>query len=217
MTILMLIHSSTCWNYMRYDFHSFLFCIQVAFFLLLNIKAEKIDYMYAEISLYDFAVICYTPVFFCQASTYFPSFATPQFSLFLQQQEAGVDVPLKVNREILRSLEKSEVCVLLLAMRLLFLSLSFLFLLFLFLFLLFLFFFFKYHLCLQIFIVPGSSPFVPTRYYRTMAPSLPVVLCATCNHFFLEDDFEVAAIHKNVCPMCRAPARDTLAAANLLF
>lgn len=77
--------------------------------------------------------------------------------------------------------------------------------------------YFLFNTTIQIYVMPSNSPFSPTKYYRNMAPSIPIVHCTVCFHFFLEDDFEIAAIQRSVCPVCRASAKDTLGAANLLF
>ena len=38
-----------------------------------------------------------------------------------------------------------------------------------------------------------------------MLPDVPLVLCHGCNHFFHEEDWELALMQKNECPFCRAP------------
>ena len=36
-----------------------------------------------------------------------------------------------------------------------------------------------------------------------MLPDVPLVLCHGCNHFFHEEDWELALMQKNECPFCR--------------
>eukprot|EP01116_Phalansterium_solitarium_P016577 TRINITY_DN3872_c0_g3_i3.p1 TRINITY_DN3872_c0_g3~~TRINITY_DN3872_c0_g3_i3.p1 ORF type:complete len:1186 (+),score=383.77 TRINITY_DN3872_c0_g3_i3:201-3758(+) len=84
--------------------------------------------------------------------------------LDLYEQEQRQE-PLKVNREILLSLKKTEV-----------------------------------------FIKRWPSPSLKTQYYRSMVPQIPVILCPSCNHFFHEEDYEIASIQKKRCPVCRCPS-----------
>ena len=44
------------------------------------------------------------------------------------------------------------------------------------------------------------------EYYRNMLPDVPIVLCHSCNHFFHEEDWELAVMSKGKCPFCRADA-----------
>ena len=37
-----------------------------------------------------------------------------------------------------------------------------------------------------------------------MLPDVPVVCCHSCNHFFHEEDWELAVMAKGTCPFCRA-------------
>ena len=39
-----------------------------------------------------------------------------------------------------------------------------------------------------------------------MLPDVPLVLCHSCNHFFHEEDWELAVMQKGACPFCRTPA-----------
>eukprot|EP01064_Diplonema_japonicum_P000248 TRINITY_DN10184_c2_g1_i1.p1 TRINITY_DN10184_c2_g1~~TRINITY_DN10184_c2_g1_i1.p1 ORF type:complete len:1221 (+),score=188.38 TRINITY_DN10184_c2_g1_i1:64-3726(+) len=41
-------------------------------------------------------------------------------------------------------------------------------------------------------------------YFRNVIPDLPVVLCASCNHFFHEDDYEYEYLKAGGCPFCGA-------------
>eukprot|EP00760_Papus_ankaliazontas_P010181 PhM_4_TR1421/c0_g1_i1/m.66679/K19656/IFT122; intraflagellar transport protein 122 len=53
---------------------------------------------------------------------------------------------------------------------------------------------------------PGSETgIVRPRYYRNMVPEVSIVQCASCNHFFHEEDFEFECLKSNGCPYCRAP------------
>ena len=36
-------------------------------------------------------------------------------------------------------------------------------------------------------------------------PQVPVVLCHSCNHFFHEEDWDMAVMQKGCCPFCKAP------------
>ncbi len=62
----------------------------------------------------------------------------------------------------------------------------------------------------EVFIRKWVSPSTPTQYYRLMVPEIPVVLCSSCNHFFHEDDYEIASIQKRRCPLCRVSSDLTL-------
>jgi len=54
----------------------------------------------------------------------------------------------------------------------------------------------------DIFIVKWPSPSLPWEFYRNMLPDVPVVLCHECNHFFHEEDWELAVMQKKQCPFC---------------
>jgi intraflagellar transport protein 122 len=56
----------------------------------------------------------------------------------------------------------------------------------------------------EVFIRSWPNQSLPTQYYRTVIPDLPIVLCSTCNHFFHEEDYEFHVLQKNQCPFCRA-------------
>ncbi|EOD05754.1 hypothetical protein EMIHUDRAFT_219810 [Emiliania huxleyi CCMP1516] len=51
---------------------------------------------------------------------------------------------------------------------------------------------------------PTHSSLEP-EYYRSMVPEVPVVLCKACNHFFYEEDWELAVMQQQACPFCAAP------------
>ena len=38
-----------------------------------------------------------------------------------------------------------------------------------------------------------------------MLPDVPLVLCHGCNHFFHEEDWDMAVMQKGCCPFCKAP------------
>eukprot|EP01105_Mastigella_eilhardi_P005329 TRINITY_DN1705_c0_g2_i1.p1 TRINITY_DN1705_c0_g2~~TRINITY_DN1705_c0_g2_i1.p1 ORF type:complete len:1309 (-),score=346.84 TRINITY_DN1705_c0_g2_i1:47-3835(-) len=58
----------------------------------------------------------------------------------------------------------------------------------------------------EVFIATWSSPYMKTQYYKTVLPEEHVVMCHGCNHFFMEDDFELLIIQKGFCPFCHTPA-----------
>ena len=59
----------------------------------------------------------------------------------------------------------------------------------------------------EVLIVRSSTPALPTRYYRNvLVDAVPIVLCSHCNHFFHEEDYEVAVLQKGHCPFCRSAA-----------
>eukprot|EP00041_Stephanoeca_diplocostata_P034387 m.1171057 g.1171057 ORF g.1171057 m.1171057 type:complete len:1193 (+) comp24511_c0_seq1:191-3769(+) len=41
------------------------------------------------------------------------------------------------------------------------------------------------------------------RYYRNVIPDVTVILCASCNHLFHTDDFELQLLQQKACPFCR--------------
>mmetsp|Transcript_26127 Transcript_26127/g.60322 ORF Transcript_26127/g.60322 Transcript_26127/m.60322 type:complete len:1204 (+) Transcript_26127:58-3669(+) len=59
---------------------------------------------------------------------------------------------------------------------------------------------------LDVFIQKWPSPGKSRNYFRNMLPDVPIVLCESCNHMFLEEDFELAFLQKNACPFCRTAA-----------
>jgi len=48
----------------------------------------------------------------------------------------------------------------------------------------------------------------PLEFYRNMLPDVPVVCCHNCNHFFHEEDWELAIMSKGQCPFCRCKVPD---------
>jgi len=56
----------------------------------------------------------------------------------------------------------------------------------------------------DVFLVQWPSPALPCEFYRNMLPDVPVVLCHECNHFFHEEDWELAVMQKKQCPFCQA-------------
>jgi intraflagellar transport protein 122 len=56
----------------------------------------------------------------------------------------------------------------------------------------------------EVFVRKWPSPGVRNEYFKLMVPEIPVILCPACNHFFHEEDFEMASIQKRRCPVCRA-------------
>ena len=56
----------------------------------------------------------------------------------------------------------------------------------------------------EVFIYRWPSPGLRNQYFRLMLPDVPVILCASCNHLFHEEDFEFAVLQKLCCPFCRA-------------
>ena len=57
----------------------------------------------------------------------------------------------------------------------------------------------------DVFVVQWPAPALGYDFYRNMMPEVPVVLCHSCNHFFHEEDWEMAVMQKAACPFCRAP------------
>ena len=48
-------------------------------------------------------------------------------------------------------------------------------------------------------------PPLPTPARSLPLPQVPVVLCHSCNHFFHEEDWDMAVMQKGCCPFCKAP------------
>lgn len=44
------------------------------------------------------------------------------------------------------------------------------------------------------------------RFFKNMIPDVPVSLCAVCNKFFHQEDFEFSVLQKGHCPFCRSTA-----------
>ena len=57
----------------------------------------------------------------------------------------------------------------------------------------------------------------PWEFYRNMLPDVPVTLCHACNHFYHEEDWELAVMSKGQCPFCRAPATEVDAGSAATF
>jgi len=58
----------------------------------------------------------------------------------------------------------------------------------------------------EVFIVDYSrfSPFLPTKYYRSMIPDIPVTLCKECGQFFHQETWELEYLKTGKCPYCEA-------------
>lgn len=57
----------------------------------------------------------------------------------------------------------------------------------------------------QVFVQKFSHPCERARFFRNMIPDVPVSLCACCNKFFHQEDFEFSVLQKGHCPFCRSP------------
>jgi hypothetical protein len=90
-------------------------------------------------------------------------------SVLDQYEQEGKQEPLRVDRDVLLSLKKTEV-----------------------------------------FMRQWDSTAIRTQYFKLMVPSIAVVMCTSCNHFFHEDDYEIASIQKRRCPVCRYSSDHTL-------
>lgn len=61
--------------------------------------------------------------------------------------------------------------------------------------------------------IPSSDIFImdlsninktlPKRYYKLMIPDIEIVLCHHCGHFFLQDEYDLAFLETNACPVCQ--------------
>jgi len=69
----------------------------------------------------------------------------------------------------------------------------------------------------DVFIMQWSTGARPWEFYRNMLPDVPVVLCHACNHFFHEEDWELAMMDKGRCPFCRASADTSDAGSSATF
>jgi intraflagellar transport protein 122 len=56
----------------------------------------------------------------------------------------------------------------------------------------------------DVYVKRWPTPGIRNQYYKLLMPEIPVILCTSCNHFFHEEDYEIASIAKNRCPICRA-------------
>ena len=61
----------------------------------------------------------------------------------------------------------------------------------------------------DVFVVQWPSRGVAWELYRNMLPDVPVVLCHHCNHFFHEEDWELALMGKKECPFCHVATDGT--------
>ncbi len=61
----------------------------------------------------------------------------------------------------------------------------------------------------EVFIRKWPNNSLPTQYYRSVIPDLPIILCSNCNHFFHEEDYEFHVLQKNQCPFCRITVNKT--------
>lgn len=57
----------------------------------------------------------------------------------------------------------------------------------------------------EIFIRHFPSTLMPYRYYRSIFPQLPIVMCSTCQNFFHEEGWEAHVLQNKSCPFCRTP------------
>jgi len=58
----------------------------------------------------------------------------------------------------------------------------------------------------DVFVLQWPTAGRPLEFYRNMLPDVPVVCCHECNHFFHEEDWELAVMATGKCPFCRAKA-----------
>jgi hypothetical protein len=47
------------------------------------------------------------------------------------------------------------------------------------------------------------------RFFKNVLPEVGVTLCAGCNRFFAQDDFEFEVLKRGHCPLCRTPGELT--------
>lgn len=57
----------------------------------------------------------------------------------------------------------------------------------------------------EVFIRHHASALLPYKYYRSVIPQVPIIMCATCQNFFHEEDFEFHVLQFKTCPFCRTP------------
>ena len=57
----------------------------------------------------------------------------------------------------------------------------------------------------DVYVLKPGAPQLPWEFYRNMLPDVPVVLCHACNHFYHEEDWELALMQTGACPFCRVP------------
>lgn len=58
----------------------------------------------------------------------------------------------------------------------------------------------------DVFVLQWPTSARPLEFFRNMLPDVPVVCCHECNHFFHEEDWELAVMKNGKCPFCRAKA-----------
>ena len=63
----------------------------------------------------------------------------------------------------------------------------------------------------DVYVVQWPNSKLPWEFYRNMLPDVPLVLCHGCNHFFHEEDWEVALMQEDVCPFCRMTVKPSQA------
>eukprot|EP00899_Mesostigma_viride_P007013 jgi/Mesvir1/16312/Mv12764-RA.1 len=54
----------------------------------------------------------------------------------------------------------------------------------------------------EVFVRRWPCPAVPNAYFRVMDPDASITLCPHCNHFFETEEFEMAQLEKDECPLC---------------
>ena len=54
----------------------------------------------------------------------------------------------------------------------------------------------------DVYVIQWPNSKLPWEFYRNMLPDVPIVLCHSCNHFFHEEDWELALMQKGACPFC---------------
>lgn len=52
---------------------------------------------------------------------------------------------------------------------------------------------------------PAETAIRP-RFFKNVIPDIAIATCASCNRFFLQEDFEFEVLKRGGCPVCRAPA-----------
>lgn len=56
----------------------------------------------------------------------------------------------------------------------------------------------------EVFIRKFPNAALPIKYFRSVIPDLPIVMCHHCLHFFHQEDFEFHVLQKKTCPFCRS-------------
>ncbi|KAI8805829.1 WD40-repeat-containing domain protein [Cladochytrium replicatum] len=57
------------------------------------------------------------------------------------------------------------------------------------------------------FVRKSGKKCVPNRYFRLVVPGADVVMCPSCQHFFLMDEWCFYILQKQQCPFCRSPQK----------